>query len=114
MAIHHAQPGEVIDVRPLGAALATASTQTLVKTETIEVIRLVLPASKVVPPHKVRGETTVQCLEGKVAFQVGGNEHELTAGMLIFLAGADEHSLRAIEASSLLVTIQLIPKAAKA
>jgi quercetin dioxygenase-like cupin family protein len=110
MATHHAEPGEVIDVRPLGAALAQASTQSLVKTAALEVIRLVLPAGKVIPPHQVRGETTVQCLEGKVAFSVGAVEHELTAGSLLYLTGSAEHSLRAIEPSSLLVTIQLTPK----
>ena len=43
MAIPHAQPGEVIDVRPLGPALAGAMTTALVKTESLEVIRLVIP-----------------------------------------------------------------------
>ena len=33
MAIPHAQPGEVIDVRPLGPALAGARTTALVKSE---------------------------------------------------------------------------------
>lgn len=110
MATPHAKPGEILDVRPLGSAISTTSTRTLVKSNTLEVIRLVLPATKVIPPHKVRGETTVQCLEGKVVFQVGGAERELTAGTLLYLAGSDEHSLRAVEDSSLLVTIQLTPK----
>ena len=33
MAIPHAQAGDVVDVRPLGSALATARTSTLLKTE---------------------------------------------------------------------------------
>jgi hypothetical protein len=37
VAIPHAQPGEVVDVRPLGAGLATAKTSTLLKTEKVEV-----------------------------------------------------------------------------
>src|SRR3954470_8891261 len=35
-AIPHAQPGEVVDVRPLGPALAGAMTTALVKTESLE------------------------------------------------------------------------------
>src|SRR5512144_22045 len=46
MAIPHAKPGEVIDVRPLGSALAQAKTTTLVKTPTLEVIRLIIPEGK--------------------------------------------------------------------
>ena len=44
MAISHAKPGEVVDVRPLGSALASAQTKTLVRAEQVEVIRLVVPA----------------------------------------------------------------------
>jgi hypothetical protein len=41
MAIQHAKPGEIVDVRPLGSALASAQTKTLVRAEQVEVIRLV-------------------------------------------------------------------------
>jgi quercetin dioxygenase-like cupin family protein len=107
MAIPHAKSGEVIDVRPLGAALAQAKTNTLVKTETLEVIRLVVPAGKDIPPHQVAGEITVQCLEGRVAFTAGGTTRELTAGQMLHLAGAEPHSLHGVEDASVLVTILL-------
>jgi len=111
MAIPHAKPAEVIDVSPPGSDLKSAQTTTLVKTDAIEVIRLVLLTGKEVKPHEVPGEITVQCLEGKVAFCAGDSECELTAGKLIYLAGSDEHSLRAVEDASLLVTILLKHKA---
>lgn len=111
MAIPHAKPTEVVDVRPLGAELNNAQTTTLVKTTLLEVIRLVLPAGKEIGRHDVSGEITVQCLEGIVVFRFRDSECELTAGKLIYLAGADEHSLRAVENSSLLLTILLKQKA---
>src|SRR5580765_4197575 len=107
MAIPHAKPGDVVDVRPLGSGLAAASTWTIVKTDALEVIRIVLPAGKELPRHKVPGEITVQCLEGKVEFRVGELKRELTAGKLLYLEGGSEHSLHAGENSSLLVTILL-------
>ena len=110
MAIPHAKPGEAVDVRPFRDQLSAAQTTTLVKTDSIEVIRLVLPANKEIPPHKVHGEITVQCLEGKVEFRAGGSQCELTAGMLVYLRGSEEHGLRAVEDSSLLVTILLTSK----
>lgn len=110
MAIPHAQPGEIIDVTPLGSRLSAAHTTTLVKTAALEVLRLVLPAGKQIAPHTVPGEITVQCLEGQVTFRVRGQERELTAGKLVYLAGADEHALKALEDSSLLVTILLPPQ----
>ena len=110
MAILHATPGEVIDLNPLGNAFDSAQTHTLFKTHDLEVIRLVLPAGKKLPPHRVPGEITVHCLEGRVDFYVDGARRDLTAGTLLYLAGGSEHSLEAIDSSSLLVTILLPPK----
>lgn len=107
MAIPHAKPGEVIDVRPLGEALERTITNTLVKTDRLEVIRLVVPAGKEIPSHQVAGEITVQCLEGRVAFTSGGATRELAAGQMLYLGGRDSHALRGLENASVLVTILL-------
>jgi len=107
MAIPHALPGEVIDVRPLGAARATAKTSTLLKTERVEIIRLVMAAGKVLTEHKAPGEITVHCLEGKIAFTALGQTHELTAGQLLFLPTREPHSVVCVEDASFLLTILL-------
>jgi quercetin dioxygenase-like cupin family protein len=107
MAIPHAKSGEVIDVRPLREALTKTITHTIVKTDHLEVIRIVLLAGRELPTHQVPGEITVQCVEGKVAFTIGQVVRELTAGTLLYVEGDGEHSLRASEDSSLLVTILL-------
>ncbi len=107
MAIPHAQPAEAIDVRPLGNRFGAAQTTTLIKTESLEVIRLVLPAGKDVASHKVAGEITLQCLEGKIAFHAGDAHGVLAAGELVFFRGSVEHSLHADVDSSVLLTILL-------
>ncbi len=107
MALPHAKSGEVIDIRPLGEGLTRSLTTTLVKTDRLEVIRLVVPADKEIPPHQVAGEITVQCLEGRVAFTAGGTTRDLAAGQMLYLAGNVPHSLRGLEDASVLVTILL-------
>jgi quercetin dioxygenase-like cupin family protein len=107
MAVSHAQPGEVIDVRPLGAGLATVKTRTLLKTEKVEIIRLVMVAGKVLAEHKARGEITVHCLEGKLAFTALSRTHELTAGQLLYLPAGEPHSVQCLEDASFLLTILL-------
>jgi quercetin dioxygenase-like cupin family protein len=107
MAIPHAASGQVIDIRPLGSALSNTPTTTLAKTDQLELIRLVVPAGKQIPPHKVNGEITVQCLEGRVAFTAHGQTQELSAGNLCFLSGGEMHAVTGLEDSSLLVTILL-------
>jgi quercetin dioxygenase-like cupin family protein len=107
MAIPHAKPGETISVRPLGPALAGSKTSTLIKTATLEVVRLVVPAGKEIPSHQVAGEITIQCLEGRVAFTADGATRDLKAGDLLYLAGHAAHSLRGVEDATVLVTILL-------
>lgn len=111
MALHHAVPGEIIDIRPLGEKLRQAVTATLLKSEHLQVFRLVLPEGKEFREHSVPGEITVQCLEGVVEFSTPGGTQQLRAGELLYLDGGDPHALKGVEDASVLVTIFLKPKA---
>jgi quercetin dioxygenase-like cupin family protein len=107
MALAHVQYGQVVDVQPLGDALAGARSHALFKSDDLEVMRLVLRAGQSMPAHAVQGEVTLQAIEGSV--EVGGNgaATELRAGQLVHFAGGDLHSVRALEDASLLMTIAL-------
>jgi quercetin dioxygenase-like cupin family protein len=108
MAIPHAKSGEVVDVRPLGSGLADAQTTTLVKTPTLEVIRLVLPAGKeICHQHSVPGEVLVQCLEGTLTVEVDGSPRPLETGQMLYLVGGVTHAIRATDGASALLTILL-------
>ena len=107
MSVPHAKPGEIVDVRPLGAALATTATRTLVKTGAVTVVRMVVPAGKEIPTHVAKGDLVVQCLEGKIAFTACGQTHDLEAGHLLYLPAGEPHSLRGIDDGSLLLTVLL-------
>ena len=108
MALLHAKSGEVVDVRPFGATLPMASTRTIVKTATLEIIRLVMRSGKVFHGHKVPGEISVHCLEGRCTFTTAGAKRDLEPGHLIYLTGGEEHALQATEDCSLLLTILLV------
>ena len=114
MAIYHALSGEMINIRPLGKAITSVRTSTLYKTQQLEVFRMVMLAGKEMPEHQVAGELTVQCLEGSVEFSIGTTREVMRAGDLKCLAGGVAHSLRAIENSSVLVTLLLQSKSADA
>jgi quercetin dioxygenase-like cupin family protein len=98
---------DIVDVRPLATGFDEMRTTTLVKTKQLELIRLVLPAGKEIAEHQGAGEITVQCLEGRVEFTSNDVTRSLSAGELVYLEGASKHSLRALENSSLLLTIHL-------
>jgi quercetin dioxygenase-like cupin family protein len=107
MSIPHAQSGQAISVAPFAHTLAQQRTVALFKSEQLELIRLVLLAGKSMPPHKVSGEITIQCLEGRMDVQVQGTSTLLQPGELMFLLGSVPHSVTALEDASALVTIVL-------
>ncbi|MEO8445784.1 MAG: cupin [Gammaproteobacteria bacterium] len=111
MAIHHAESGELIDISPLGAALRQATSTTLIRSDHLEVFRLVLSAGDMVPDHKLPrvcqlpSVVTIQCLEGTVEIEAHGRSQVLRLGHLLYLAAGTPHALKALEDSSVLVTI---------
>ena len=107
MAIPHAAPNEVVDVRPLARAIREDDSQLLIRTEHLEVFRYALPAGKSIQAHTAAGTMIVQCIEGAVAFTALGRTQTLATGDLLYLPDGEPHSLEALEDSSLLVTILL-------
>lgn len=107
MAIPHARPGQVIEVQPFGAGLAHERTVALFKSDDLEVMRLVLRAGKSLPPHKVPGEITIQCIEGSIEVTVANQSHVLHAGQLSYLAAGAVHGVTALQDASALVTVAL-------
>jgi len=107
MAIHHPLFCELINIRPFGSAITTARTVTLYKTQHLEAFRMVPLAAKEMPEHEVADELTVQYFEGSVEFSIGSTRDVMQAGDLKCIAGGIPHALKAIEDSSVRVTLLL-------
>jgi quercetin dioxygenase-like cupin family protein len=108
MALPHASSGQVIGIQGLaGENLSQFSSIALAKTEQLELIRIVLPAGKALPEHSVKGQITLQCLQGEVAFDAHGRTVILRGGDMLYLEGGAPHALRANQDSLLLLTILL-------
>jgi quercetin dioxygenase-like cupin family protein len=95
---------EVIDIHPTDPGPAGSPSSTLAKTATLEVRRLTLPRGREIPTHHARGEITVHCLEGRIAFTADGTTRELGAGQMLALAAGEPHSVVGLEDSAVLVT----------
>lgn len=107
MALKHAQAFEAIDLHPLGDQLAGALSSSLIKSHRLQLMRVVLRAGERLPEHHVRGEITLQCLEGRAAVQTPGHNVELSAGQLVLLPAGEPHAVHALLDTSLLVTVSL-------
>ncbi|ARP76117.1 cupin domain-containing protein [Bordetella genomosp. 6] len=108
MAMHHARSGELIDLRPLGESLRETVSQALVRADHLEVMRLVLPRDHQLPSHAIDASAiTIQCLEGAVMLTAQDTTQRMPAGTLVYLAPGVAHAVKALEDSTLLVTLML-------
>ena len=109
MALIHAQPFDVISLKPLAGKLHEVKTHSLLKTGQLQLMRVVMAAGQTMPEHHVAGEITVQCLEGNVLITTPGRACSLAPGELMALPAHEPHGLKALSDSSLLVTVLLKP-----
>ena len=107
MALPHAQPLDVISVAPLGERLHGAVSTSLIKTERIQLLHLVLAPHQDMPQHHVDDECTIHCLEGEVEVVMGLGVRQLRPGNLVVLPAGEQHALRARAESAVLVTLLL-------
>jgi quercetin dioxygenase-like cupin family protein len=106
MAIPHIHPGQPVDIAA-AVATGTLNASALFKSRDLEVIRLLIPAGKGLPPHRVPGEITVQCVSGQIEIGLDGDSAQLAPGQLLYLTGDAMHSVLAITDACALVTIAL-------
>lgn len=98
-------PGEIVDVRPSGPVPTKFRTETLVRSDELEINRIFVPAGKEISEHKTAGALTVQCLDGRVAFSALGKTQNLQSGELLYLPAGEAHSVKGLEDASLLLTV---------
>ena len=109
MALHHAVSGEKIPLQRGDDDIAHFTSVALVKTDHMELIRLVLPVERPIPEHRVDGEVTIVCLEGAIAVDAHGVTTELQPSEMVWLEGGVPHTVRAIRDAVALMTILIGP-----
>ena len=107
MALPHAEHLDIINVGPLGSKLHEAVSTSLIKTQRLQLLHLVLPAHKDVPEHHLEEECTLHCLEGTVEVTMGGGTRQLREGSLVLLPAMQKYALRARTDCAVLVTLVL-------
>jgi quercetin dioxygenase-like cupin family protein len=104
MALNHVESGEKIHLPLLATMPAGTKTSAIVKTDSFEAVHLVLRSGARISPHAVDGSITLHCLEGTVVLETRSGL-ELVSGDWVYLDRAERHGLKAVEDSSLLLTI---------
>jgi quercetin dioxygenase-like cupin family protein len=107
MALPHANPLDVINVAPLGDQLHGTVSTSLIKTDRIQLLHMVLAPHQDQPQHHVDDECTIHCLEGEVELVMGSGVRKLRPGHLVVLPAGQQHALRARTEAAVLVTLLL-------
>lgn len=105
MAIHHANPGELIDLAKWPHDVEPGKSHTLIVAGGLEVARLVLQADEELPEHQLSSPITIHCVSGKFELSTSRARQMLTPGQLVYLPANDPHGLKAFEDSVILLTI---------
>ena len=101
--------GRLFSVRPMGARLAGAESETLFRCDGLEVVRIVLHAGLQHPRYVPAGHAVLQCLEGRCMVHLENDSIELSPGDLLHLGTGETHSLKGITEASLLLVAALPP-----
>ena len=97
--------GEVINLETLDKDMEARASYALIRTEAMEVIRMVIPKGKTIAEHSVEGEISLQCLKGSVKFTFDDKTQNLSKGDWLYLDKKVSHALTANEDTVLLLTI---------
>ncbi len=101
----HIEAGEVVSLETLKEDMSPDASYALIKTPDMEVIRMVVPKGREIDEHSVKGEMSIQCLEGRVQVNLEDGSKELTKGAWLYLNRKQPHSISAVTDAVLLVTI---------
>ncbi len=105
MAIDHAGPAELVDLNEWPHGLSSEQSHTLIKTDYVEVARIVLREGREIPKHRIPSPVIIQGLSGTVELTTENARQSIGAGQLLYLEADDPHSLIAIDDSVVLLTI---------
>jgi quercetin dioxygenase-like cupin family protein len=94
-------------VAPLGDQLSGTVSTSLIKTDRVQLLHMVLAAHQEQPMHHVDDECTIHCLEGAVDVVMGAGVRQLRPGNVIVLPARQQHALKARAESAVLVTLLL-------
>ncbi len=105
MATHHASPGEIVDLYTWAHDVPHEHSKAIVKTDDMEIARLVIQAGKEFPNHKVSGSIVVHCVKGQIEITLPDATQALKSNQLMYLMPNEPHTVKAVVDSVVLLTI---------
>lgn len=105
MAIHHAKPGELVDLNKWPADVEAEQSHTLINTDSVQLSRIVLEKGKTLPEHTIDSPVIIQCISGLLELRTTRATQSIGPGQLVHLRADDPHSIAGLDDSIVLLTI---------
>ena len=80
---------------------SATTSRTLLDNEAVRVVVFTFDTGEQLTEHTAAPPVVVQLVQGRMRFQVAGQDHDLAAGDCVYLAPKEPHALEAIEPSVL-------------
>lgn len=93
------------ELKNIRARNAEVSSTTVLKTDTLRVVLMVLKSGAKLPEHHADGRLLLQVLEGEIEFTAENVKSQLTAGTLASVEAKVPHAVAALSEAILLLTI---------
>jgi len=104
MATRHAKPGEIVNLATWADDLPEEHSHAIVKTEAMELARLLLPPGEAIGRHHVDGPLIIHCLSGCLEVVALGETRDVNEGELLYLPPGENFSLKAKRRALVLAT----------
>jgi quercetin dioxygenase-like cupin family protein len=82
--------------------------RTLARSGRLRLVLVALNRGVEVGTHQADSPMTIHVLEGRIGFRLGGRDHELRSGQVLFFEPGEAHDIRALEECALLLTLSAI------
>jgi len=82
--------------------------RTLAKSGRMRITLVAMATGNVIGTHQADSPITLHVLQGHIRFKTNGQEHEMSAGELLFFGPGDADDVRATDETALLITISAI------
>jgi len=104
VALHHASPGEIVNLTTWADELPVEHSKCIARTPEMELARLVMAPEDEVGKHHFDGPLVVHCLSGVVEVSALEKIQVIGGGELVYLPGAEPFKLRSLRYSLVLLT----------
>lgn len=104
MALHHAAPGEIVNLATWADDIPGDHSKAIAKTSEMELARLVMREGDVMEDKHVDGPLVVHCLSGCLEIDALGQTQRVGGGELLYLPPAETFTIRPVREALVLVT----------